>query len=87
MLLGDPLSCSSCHWRSRAAAVSRAQLKVQLDPRLTVFGLEAQVGLASRAPDTGEGVNEEPKLSSIGVKHHKIFLKLVQIRISLWALT
>ena len=54
------------------AAVSRAQLEVQLSQGLTVFGLEGEVGLASRTLDTGEGVKEEPKLS-------KIFLKLGQM--------
>ena len=40
--------------------VSRAQLEVQLSPRLIVFSLEAQVGLASRAPNTGEGIEKKP---------------------------
>ena len=86
LFLGDPTLPPSCRWGSRAAAVSRAELEVQLGPGLTVFGLEAQVGLASRAPDMGEGVKEEPKLSKIGVKHHKIFLKLGQMcaRMSWW---
>ena len=54
------------------AAVSRAQLEVQLSQGLTVFGPEGEVGLASRTPDTREGVKEETKLS-------KIFLKLGQM--------
>ena len=45
---------------SRAAIVSRAQLEVQLGPHLIVFGLEAQIGLASSTPNMSEGVTEEP---------------------------
>ena len=52
-------------WGSRAAATSRAQLEVQLGPHLAVLGLEAQIGLASRAPNTSEGVHKEPKLRYI----------------------
>ena len=63
-------SCTlSSLWRSRAGTTSRAKLEVQLGPHLVVFGLEAQVGLASRAPNTSEGITEEPKLCHIGVKH------------------
>ena len=36
------------------------QLEVQLGPHLTVFGLEAQIGLASSTPNMSEGVTEEP---------------------------
>jgi hypothetical protein len=53
---------SLCHsfslWWSRAAAVSRTQLEVQLGPHLAVFGLEAQIGLASRAPNTSKCIAE-----------------------------
>ena len=55
----------SCLWGSRAAATSRAQLEVQLGPHLAVLGLEAQISLASRAPNTSEGVHEEPELRYI----------------------
>ena len=52
-------------WRSWAAAVGRAELEVQLGPHLAVFGLEAQISLASRAPNTSEGVHKEPELRYI----------------------
>ena len=39
-------STSSSNWWSRAGAISRAQMEIQLSPHLTVLGLEAQIGLA-----------------------------------------
>ena len=40
-------------------AVSRAQLEVQLGPHLAVFGLKAQVCLATRAPNSSKCVHKE----------------------------